>query len=129
MCYKFRDVCKGLGVYKDGHERADVAYRQAQFLPALQGLENRIVCWELINENRNEELPIVYPSGVPPGVRPVVLIVYDESTFNANNGRSRIWIKDDNIPLKNESRGKGIMVSDFHSPGGRLSSAKISLYA
>jgi len=42
MGYKFRDVCKG--VYKDGHERADiVAHQQAQYLPALQDLENRIV--------------------------------------------------------------------------------------
>ena len=119
MGYKFRDVRKG--VYKDGHERADVvAYRQAQFLPALQALENRMVRWELINENGDEDLRIVYPSGLAPGVKPVVLIVHDESTFNANDGRSKIWIKDDNIPLKKKTRGKGIMVSDFLTPGGRL---------
>ena len=119
MGYKFCDVCKG--VYKDGHERADiVAYRQAKFQPALQALENRIVHWELINANGEEELRMVYPSDLLPGVRPVVLIVHDESTFNANDGRLKIWVKEDNIPLKKNTRGKGIMVSDFLTPGGRL---------
>jgi len=53
-------------------------------------------------------------------VRPVVLIVHDESTFNAIDGRSKIWVKEDNIPLKKKSHGKGIMVSDFLTPGERL---------
>ena len=119
MGYKFRDVRKG--VYKDGHERADVvAYRQAEFLPALQALENRMVHWELINANGEEELRMVYPSDLPPGVRPVVLIVHDESTFNANDGRLKIWVKEDNLSLKKKTRGKGIIVSDFLTPGGRL---------
>jgi len=119
MGYKFRDVRKG--VYKDGHERADVvSYRQAQFLPALQALEHRMVRWELVNSNGNEELEIVYPSNLPSGVSPVVLIVHDESTFNANDGGSKIWVKEDHIPLKKKTRGKGIMVSDFLTPGGRL---------
>ena len=119
MGYKFRDVRKG--VYKDGHERADVvSYRQAQFLPALQGLEHRMVRWELVNSNGNEELQIVYPSNLPSGVSPVVLIVHDESTFNANDGRCKIWVKEDHIPLKKKTRGKGIIVSDFLIPGERL---------
>ena len=48
------------------------------------------------------------------------MIVHDESTFNANDGPSKIWIKDDHIPLRKKTRGKGIMVSDFLTPGGRL---------
>lgn len=105
MGYKFRDVCKG--VYKHSDERVNVvAYQQAQFLPALRDLENRMVRWELIDPNGNEELQIVYPSDLPPGVRPVVLIVHDESTFNANDGRSKIWVKEDNIPVKKKSHVK-----------------------
>jgi hypothetical protein len=119
MGYKLQDVRKG--VYKDGHERVDVVeYRQEQFLPALKELENRMVRWELIESNGGEELRMVYPTNLPVGVKPIVLIVHDESTFNANDGRSKIWIKDDHIPLKKKSRGKGIMVSDFLTPGGRL---------
>jgi len=117
MGSKFRDVCKG--VYKDGHEWADVvSYRQAQFLPALQALEYRIVRWDLVNSNGNEELQIVYQSNLLSGVSPIVLIVHDESTFNANDGRSTIWVKEDHIPLKKKTQGKGIMVSDFLTPGG-----------
>ncbi|RPA92028.1 hypothetical protein L873DRAFT_1559011, partial [Choiromyces venosus 120613-1] len=60
------------------------------------------------------------PPNLPEGIWPVVLIVHDELTFNANDGRSKIWIKDDNVPLKKKSCGKGIMVSDFLTPGGQL---------
>ncbi|RPB01334.1 hypothetical protein L873DRAFT_1891334 [Choiromyces venosus 120613-1] len=119
MGYKLQDVRKG--VYKDGHEWADVIeYRQEHFLPALKALENRMVHWELIDTNEGEELRMVLPTNLPLGVKPIVLVVHDESTFNANDGWSKIWIKDDNIPLKKKSRGKGIMVSDFQTPGGQL---------
>jgi len=120
MGYKFRDVHKG--VYKNGHERSDVVqYRQEHFLPALKALEDGIVRWELVHSEEGEALEIIlYPANLPPGIRPIVLVVHDESTFNANDGRSKIWIKDDNIPLKKKTRGKGIMVSDFLTPGGRL---------
>ena len=117
--YTYRDVRKG--VYKDGHEREDlVQYRQQCFLPALEALKPRMVRWELVTGDNGEELRMVYPTALPSGERPIVLIVHDESTFNANDGRSKIWIKDDNIPLRKKSRGKGIMVSDFLTPGGRL---------
>jgi len=119
MGYKLQDVRKG--VYKDGHERVDVVeYRKEKFLPALKALENRMVRWELIETNDGEELQMVLPTNLPVGVKPIVLIVHDESTFNTNDGRSKIWIKDDHIPLRKKTRGKGIMVSDFLTPGGRL---------
>ncbi|KAG0643690.1 hypothetical protein HOY80DRAFT_1087909 [Tuber brumale] len=52
------------------------------------------------------------------------IIVPDESTFNANDGRSKIWIKENPVPLKKKTRGKGIIVSDFLIPGGRLRVSK-----
>ena len=63
---------------------------------------------------------MVFPTNLPVGVKPVVLVVHDESTFIANDRRSKIWIKDNNMPLKKKSRGKEIMVSDFLTPGGQL---------
>lgn len=64
MGYKFRNVRKG--VYKHSDERVNVvAYQQAQFLPALQDLENRMVRWESIDSNGNEELRIVYSQTYP----------------------------------------------------------------
>jgi len=119
MGYKLQDVRKG--VYKDGHEGVDVVeYRQEKFLAALKALENRMVHWELIETNDGEELRMVVSTNLPVGVKPIVSIVHDESTFNANDGRSKIWIKDDHISLRKKTRGKGIMVSDFLTPGGRL---------
>ncbi|RPA93671.1 hypothetical protein L873DRAFT_1704080, partial [Choiromyces venosus 120613-1] len=51
---------------------------------------------------------------------PIVLIVHDESTFNANDGHAKIWIKDDNVPLRKKTHGKRIMMSDFLIPCRRL---------
>ncbi|RPA88849.1 hypothetical protein L873DRAFT_1647899, partial [Choiromyces venosus 120613-1] len=102
LSYNFHNIRKS--VYKDGHERTDIVkYRQEQFLPTLKALED-----------------LIYPPNVPEEIWPVILIVHDELTFNANDGRSKIWIKDDNAPLKKKSRKKGIMVSDFLAPGGQL---------
>jgi hypothetical protein len=47
----------------------------------------------------------------------LVLVTHDESTFNANDGKRRLWIEKDKQPLRAKSRGKGIMVSGFLTPG------------
>jgi len=115
MGYKFRGVHKG--IYKDGHECSDVVLdRKEYFLLALKALEDCIVRWELVHCEEGEALEIIYQANLPPGIRPIVLVVDNESTFNANDGRSKIWIKDENISLKKKTRGKGIMVSDFLRP-------------
>ena len=44
----------------------------------------------------------------------------DESTLNANDGKRQLWMKDGQQPLRPKARGKGLMVSDFLTPGGRL---------
>jgi len=74
---------------------------------------------ELVTGANGEELHMVYPTALPPGEKAIVLIAHDESTFNANDRHSKIWIKDDNIPLRKKACGKRIMVSDFLTPGGR----------
>ena len=75
--------------------------------------------WELVQSEEGEVLKMIYSANHPPGIKPIVLVVYEKSTFNANDNRSKIWIKDDHIPLKKPC-GKGIMVSDFLTPGDRL---------
>ena len=57
---------------------------------------------------------------LPPGQKPLVLVTRDESTFNANDGKRQMWMKEDKQPLRSKGRGKGLMVSDFLTPGGRL---------
>ena len=79
-----------------------------------------MVHWELVTGVNGEELRMIYPTALPPGEKPIVLIVHDESTFNTNDVHLKIWLKDDNIPLREKSGGKGIMVSDFLTPGARL---------
>jgi hypothetical protein len=48
-----------------------------------------------------------------PNTRHCRLITHDESTFNANDSASYSWKKAGLEWLKPESRGKGIMVSEF----------------
>ncbi|RPA92461.1 hypothetical protein L873DRAFT_1861488, partial [Choiromyces venosus 120613-1] len=85
LSYNFHDIKKS--VYKDGHERTDVVkYRQEQFLPTLKVLEDHMAWWELIDI----DLHIIYSPNLPEEKWPVVLIVHDESTFNTNDGMSKI---------------------------------------
>lgn len=51
---------------------------------------------------------------------PLVLIIHDESTFNAKSGERSVWVKKDRPPVWQKGPGKGIMVSGFLTLGGRL---------
>lgn len=111
--FNYAEVKKG--VYIDGHEREDVVqYRNAIFLPKFYELLPRTVTW-------NEEGDMHIPQ-LPEGQKPIVVVTHDESTFNANDGRRNIWMKKEEHPLRPKGRGKGIMVSDFLTPYGRLAS-------
>ena len=50
----------------------------------------------------------------------MVVITPDESTFNTNVGKRRIWIEEGKNPLRPQAWGKEIMVSGFLTPGGIL---------
>ena len=102
------------GVYVDGHERSDVVcYRQEVFLPAFERIRPFLVTWD-------ENGQMIMPQNLPLGQKPLVLVTHDESTFNANDGKRQLWMKDGKQPLRPKARGKGLMVSDFLTPGGRL---------
>jgi hypothetical protein len=53
-------------------------------------------------------------------MKPLIFVTHDESTFNANDRRRRMWMADGKQPLRLKAKGKSIMVSEFLTPGGRL---------
>lgn len=108
--FEYRSVRKG--VYVDGHEREDVVAYRAEFLSRLQELKPRIVEWD---EEGNEK-----DFTVPEGQQKIVIVTHDESTFHANDSRRQVWVEKGKMPLRPKGMGKGIMVSDFLYPRGRL---------
>ena len=109
---EYKTVAKG--VFIDGHEREDVVrYRQEEFIPAIDRLCNYFVTWNLEGE-------MVLPPNLPPGEKPHILVTHDESTFNANDGKRKLWMQKGKQPIRPKGKGKGIMVSDFITAGGRL---------
>jgi hypothetical protein len=60
------------------------------------------------------------PPNLPAGEKPLVLVTHNESTFNGNDGKRRLWIAKDKQLLCPKSKGKGIMVSGFLTPRGVL---------
>jgi len=88
--WNWKEVRKA--IYKDGHEHSDVQdYRQNVFLPRMAAYKARLVEWD------DNLQPIMQELGE--GVKPLVFITHDESTFNSNDGRKRIWIHEDKSPL------------------------------
>ncbi|KAA8914313.1 hypothetical protein FN846DRAFT_758996, partial [Sphaerosporella brunnea] len=41
-------------------------------------------------------------------------------TFNANDGKRKVWMENGKQPLRPKTKGKGIMISAFLTPGGIL---------
>ena len=57
---------------------------------------------------------------LPPGENTHILLTYDESTFNANDGKQNLGIEKGKQPIRPKGKGKGIMISDFITTGGCL---------
>jgi hypothetical protein len=101
MCFTYKDAKKD--VYFDGHEREDVVkYRNEVFLKTWQESSRRFV---IFKEDGSWEKP----PGLQPGEKPLVLVTHDESTFNANDGKHRLWLKNGERPLRPKGKGKGII--------------------
>jgi len=111
MRFSFQGVKKG--VYVDGHERKDVVEYRKVFLEEWTKASRRFVVFK---EDGTWELP----PGLLQGEKPLVLVTHDESTFNANDGKRKMWMEDGKQPLRPKGKGKGIMVSGFLTPGGIL---------
>ena len=101
------------GVFADGHERGGTfGYRNNVFLRTWKNYERRMVVF-------NEDVIWKLPPSLLPDERPLVLVTHDESTFNANDGKRRVWVNGKQ-PIRPKGRGKGIMVPSFLTPGSRL---------
>ena len=94
-------------VYADGHERPDVVeYRQTQFLPNMMNWMKRMRMWrrdiELPPENSEE--------------KEIVLVVHDESSFAANDAKTKVWRENGRFRMAQKGDGHVIMVSQFLCP-------------
>ena len=87
-----------MGVYIDGHERADVVKcRQEEFIPRWISYERRLLRFQ---EDGSHELPSI----LQPGEKPFIFITHIESTFLSNDGKQRMWIEDGKQPLRPKVR-------------------------
>jgi len=73
------------------------------------------------DEQRNV-IPKVYDEGV----KPLVCVTDDESTFNSNDGRKKIWVHEDKSSIRKKGRGQGLHVSDYLTPIERLGAGEAS---
>lgn len=89
------------GVYFDGHDRQDVTAYRNSFLARMAEYDKRSITFDGIVPQLQE------------GERPLIRVVHDESTFNANCDQSYFWGDEGTNVLRQKSLGAGIMVSDF----------------
>jgi hypothetical protein len=120
----FRFVEHKKALYYDGHERPDVVhYRQNVFLPAMEKYRARLVEYipgpgEIVNEKKK-------PNCVETRL---VVCAHDEMTSQANDGKVRSWVCQDEHALKKKGMGRGIHQSDvICSTVGWLKEASQSL--
>ncbi|PWW74281.1 hypothetical protein C7212DRAFT_212228, partial [Tuber magnatum] len=112
------------GVYIDRHERKDmVAYRE-RFVKILKGLWPFVIEFEDDGSRKEKTYPMRCEVG---GLtRPIILIIYDESTFSSNDLWRQAWVKQGSQIIRPKGRGQGITVSEFLLPWQRLSLDGIS---
>lgn len=109
----------------DGHERSDVVEDRAKFLKYMKDLEPYLVEFEEDGTMKTK----TYPKDCQVGGeirRPIICITHDECTFSANDGRKFAWQMSGDTPLRPKRKGRGIMISDFLFPFGRLRISHLS---
>lgn len=111
MGYSWRGAVQS--VYFDGHERPDVVAYRKQFVRDFLGLESKMANWD-------DDGNLLGGRRAPDGSRWIVVVTHDESTFQVNDGRRHMWLQNEKDPLRRKGAGKGIMVSEFLTPRGRL---------
>ena len=120
--FRFTEHRKAL--YFDGHERPDVVeYRQNVFVPQMKRYRCRIV--EYVVGDVGKERQKVVENCVE---RRLVLVSHDESTTQANDGKKKSWVHENEHALKKKGVGRGIHQSDvICSTTGWLKHASQSL--
>ena len=120
--FRFTEHRKAL--YFDGHERPDVVeYRQGVFIPQMKLHRQRIVEYVVGDVGKEKEKPIEnYVE------RRLILVSHDESTTQANDGKKKSWVHENEHALKKKGVGRGIHQSDvICSTMGWLKAASQSL--
>ena len=98
MGFSYNRVTKR--VYIDGHKRADVGqYRDQVFFPQWNEISKRMVIF-------SKDGSWKHPPNLSKNENPLVLVTQDESTFNLNDGKRRIWIENGKQPLHPKGNGK-----------------------
>jgi hypothetical protein len=77
------------GLYFDGHERPDVVESRKRFLDTMEKREKRMFKFV------GHDLDIVLPPDLPEGIRPLVMVVQDESCFSSFDGKRTVWMDRD----------------------------------
>lgn len=94
-------------VYIDGHERDDVQNYRAEFTKRMMNYRKRMDTFEGISlEN------VIAPT-LRPGLRKLVHVTHDESTFSANDDGSMSWQQAGHHDIAPKGDGRSIMVTDF----------------
>ena len=120
--FRFTEHRKAL--YFDGHKRPDVVdYRQNVFIPEMKRHRRRIVEYVVGDVGKEKEKPA--ENHVE---RRLILVSHDESTTQANDGKKKSWVHENEHALKKKGVGRGIHQSDvICSTIGWLKAASQSL--
>ena len=73
------------GVYMDGHEHEDIAYRVEIFLPTMEHYEHQMAKYE------GPDL-VQVPLVLGPGDRELIPYFHDECCFHTNDEASSLWL-------------------------------------
>jgi len=103
--FSFQKV--GKGKYVDGHEREDVVEQRRRFVKEMEELEKRMATFE------GEEIEVVVEPFLAPGEKKLILVVHDESTFQAHDAKDKVWMEEGKVLLRKKGEGRSLMVSDF----------------
>ena len=49
---------------------------------------------------------MVLPPNLPPGEKPHILVTHDESTFNANDGKRKLWMEKGKQPIRPKGKAR-----------------------
>ena len=109
-------------IFFDGHERHDVVEYREKWSKRMVEYMERSEFYE--GEFQVEVMEPV----LEPGVKKIVFVTHDESTFYANDGKRNFWLLEGENYIRKKGQGSPIMISEFQCPchgtmkyGGRTS--------
>ena len=94
-------------IYIDGHEKPDVQEYRLGFCRRFN--ENYL---PRMKQYDGDQLNVVYPL-LKEGQCEIVPLYHDESTFHSNEGQRYVRVERGTTIIKQKSRGRGLMVSDY----------------